>query len=207
MTVGPEAAKAALRKMYWAEIWRMSWNSAGEQSWDGEGSARGEGAVQPLWREEHGICKCRSSYRGRLIDTEARVIGSGQSILDMVGYVKSCEQRLYVKKKKKEMEGKLKMIKNKIWGSEDSQWCITKSKKWLNNSMDYTVRLCYWKNLSLLELRLDIFRFEEMQPGINNFWCFLETEFWAKWTSNLTQWNTMCVFTKGPSAFTAMKTI
>ena len=72
-----------------------------------------------IWKEKLGICKCRSSDRGSLNDTETRVTGSGQRILDIVGYVKSCQQRLYVKKN--ELEGKQKMIKNRISRSEDSQ--------------------------------------------------------------------------------------
>lgn len=50
-----------------------------------------------------------------------------------------------------------------------------------------------------------LWKFEEMQPGINNFWCFLETEYEARCPSDLTQWNTMCIFSKEPSAFPAMK--
>lgn len=118
------ASKASLRKKQCTErnTRSMSWNSVGEQSW-GRGVLVKEGKKwSSLWKEKLGFCRCRPSDRASLMDTETRATGSGQSILDIVGCIKSCQQRLYVKKKKKkEMEAKQKMIKNRISRSEDRQ--------------------------------------------------------------------------------------
>lgn len=116
------ASKASLRKKQCTEKHQKHELKFSRWAKAGAGVLVKEGKIQPSGRRSLASVDVDLLTEQAWMDTETRATGSGQSILDIVGCIKSCQQRLYVKKKKKKKwKQSKKMIKNRISRSEDRQ--------------------------------------------------------------------------------------